>query len=181
MNFAPAHVHHRTPRLAWSTARDYRSAAEMVASYTMIRNHFWAIPERVETTSAPRMEAPPPCIEPAPPCIEPAPPEPPHMGVLVEDIIRAICGEFQITKVELLSAGRKLNVVRPRQMAFALCKHLTTRSLPEIGRRFVRDHTTVLHGIRKLASILDATKDGMPHDATAAQWVRVMREYMDPQ
>ena len=175
-------------RCAPAQVPDYRSAAEMIASYAMIRNHFWAIPERVETTPPPRMKAPPPRIEPepAPPpaASDPPPPEesepPPHVGVLIEDIIRAVCSEFQLTKTELLAERRSHDVVRPRHVAFALCKHLTTRSLVEIGRRLGdRDHTTVLHGIRKMASILDATKDGMPHDATAAQWVRVMRFYMD--
>jgi hypothetical protein len=177
MRFAPAHV------------LDYRSAAEMIASYAMIRNHFRAIPERVETTPPVRIK-PPPRIEPepAPQAVEPDPPPPeepeppPHAGVLVEDIIRAICSEFQLTKTELLSERRSMNVVRPRQIAFSLCKHLTTRSLVEIGRRLGdRDHTTVIHGVRKMAPVLDAAKDGMPEDATPAQWARVMREYVDPQ
>jgi chromosomal replication initiator protein len=49
----------------------------------------------------------------------------------------------------LLSARRSRDVVRPRQIAMFLAKALTSRSLPEIGRRFGgRDHTTVLHAVR---------------------------------
>jgi hypothetical protein len=176
MRVAPAHV------------LDYRSAAEMIASYAMIRNHFRAVPERVETTPPPpRIQPPAPARIEAPEAPEAPPPhsEPPRIEAsppLIEDIARAVCAEFQLTKTELLSERRSLNVVLPRQIAFSLCKHLTTRSLVKIGRRFGdRDHTTVLHGVKKLASILNAAKDGMPEDATPAQWVRVMREYMDPQ
>jgi hypothetical protein len=161
-------------------ARDYQNAAEMVARYTMIRNHFFAIPARVEATPpvpAAQPDNPEPAPEPGRP--EPAPKLPRGVGLHVNDILRAVCREFDITKVELLSDRRSADVVRPRHIAFSLCKHLTTCSLPEIGRRFGgRDHSTVLHGVRKLACFLAATKDGMPHDATPAQWVRAMREHM---
>jgi len=54
----------------------------------------------------------------------------------------------------LLSSRRTANVVRPRQVAMYLAKILTLRSLPEIGRRFGgRDHTTVLHAVRKIESL----------------------------
>jgi hypothetical protein len=170
-------------------ARDYQNAAEMVARYTMIRNHFFAIPARVEAT--PPVPAAQPAIgaarndvrqtigatESARP--EPAPKLPRGVGLDANDILRAVCREFDITIVELLSDRRSADVVRPRHIAFVLCKHLTTCSLSEIGRRFGgRDHSTVLHGVRKLARFLAATKDGMPHDATPAQWVRAMREHM---
>ena len=55
----------------------------------------------------------------------------------------------------LLSSRRTANVVRPRQIAMYLAKTLTLRSLPEIGRRFGgRDHTTVLHAVRKIESLV---------------------------
>ena len=54
-----------------------------------------------------------------------------------------------------LSSRRTANVVRPRQIAMYLAKTLTLRSLPEIGRRFGgRDHTTVLHAVRKIESLI---------------------------
>jgi chromosomal replication initiator protein len=53
-----------------------------------------------------------------------------------------------------LSSRRTANVVRPRQVAMYLAKILTLRSLPEIGRRFGgRDHTTVLHAVRKIEAL----------------------------
>jgi chromosomal replication initiator protein len=53
-----------------------------------------------------------------------------------------------------LSSRRTANVVRPRQVAMYLAKILTLRSLPEIGRRFGgRDHTTVLHAVRKIETL----------------------------
>jgi chromosomal replication initiator protein len=54
-----------------------------------------------------------------------------------------------------LSSRRTANVVRPRQVAMYLAKSLTLRSLPEIGRRFGgRDHTTVLHAVRKIEGLV---------------------------
>jgi chromosomal replication initiator protein len=59
----------------------------------------------------------------------------------------------------MLSSRRTANVVRPRQIAMYLAKTLTLRSLPEIGRRFGgRDHTTVLHAVRKIEHLADTDK-----------------------
>ena len=59
-----------------------------------------------------------------------------------------------MSRADLLSSRRTANVVRPRQVAMYLAKILTLRSLPEIGRRFGgRDHTTVLHAVRKIESL----------------------------
>jgi chromosomal replication initiator protein len=63
----------------------------------------------------------------------------------------------------MLSQRRTANVVRPRQIAMYLAKTLTMRSLPEIGRKFGgRDHTTVLHGVRKIEALvaIDGELDG---------------------
>jgi chromosomal replication initiator protein len=54
----------------------------------------------------------------------------------------------------MLSARRARSVARPRQIAMYLSKQLTTRSLPEIGRKFGgRDHTTVIHAVRKIEQL----------------------------
>ncbi|WP_291869691.1 helix-turn-helix domain-containing protein [Bradyrhizobium sp.] len=69
----------------------------------------------------------------------------------IDDIRRAACRHFNITKVNFNSERRTKNVVYPRHVAMYLARQLTTRSLPEIGRQFGgRDHTTVLHGARKI-------------------------------
>ncbi|BAR98374.1 chromosomal replication initiator protein DnaA [Blastochloris viridis] len=71
--------------------------------------------------------------------------------VRIEDIIRIVAEHSGITKQDVLSSRRTANVVLPRQVAMYLAKTLTLRSLPEIGRRFGgRDHTTVLHAVRKI-------------------------------
>ena len=69
----------------------------------------------------------------------------------IEDILRIISRHFGVSKGDLLSQRRHRSVVWPRQIGMYLAKQLTARSLPEIGRRFGnRDHTTVLHAIRKI-------------------------------
>lgn len=71
----------------------------------------------------------------------------------IDAIQRFICNSFGLTKVLINSERRTHDIVIPRQIAMYLCKELTTRSLPEIGRRFGgRDHTTVLHAVRKIAA-----------------------------
>ena len=79
--------------------------------------------------------------------------------VKIEDIQRVVSKHFNVTKADLLSARRTRTVVRPRQIAMYLAKALTPRSLPEIGRRFGnRDHTTVLHAVRKIEEMASADR-----------------------
>lgn len=71
--------------------------------------------------------------------------------IKIEDILRIISRHFGVSKGDLLSQRRHRSIVWPRQIGMYLAKQLTARSLPEIGRRFGgRDHTTVLHAIRKI-------------------------------
>lgn len=74
--------------------------------------------------------------------------------VKIEDIQRMVAQHYGITRADLLSPRRTHDVVRPRQVAMFLAKKLTTRSLPEVGRRFGnKDHTTVLHAVRKITEL----------------------------
>jgi chromosomal replication initiator protein len=74
--------------------------------------------------------------------------------VKIEDIQRVVARQYNVSRADLLSSRRTANVVRPRQIAMYLAKALTLRSLPEIGRRFGgRDHTTVLHAVRKIETL----------------------------
>lgn len=74
--------------------------------------------------------------------------------VKIEDIQRLVANHYNVSKSDILSSRRTATVVRPRQIAMFLSKALTLRSLPEIGRRFGgRDHTTVLHAVRKIESL----------------------------
>jgi chromosomal replication initiator protein len=75
--------------------------------------------------------------------------------VKIEDIQRIVARHYNVSRGDLLSSRRTANVVRPRQVAMYLAKTLTLRSLPEIGRRFGgRDHTTVLHAVRKIEHLV---------------------------
>lgn len=72
----------------------------------------------------------------------------------IEDIQKEVCSFYGVPMRDLLSHRRDRQIVRPRQIAMYLAKELTTRSLPEIGRRFGgRDHTTVLYGVRKICEM----------------------------
>jgi chromosomal replication initiator protein len=71
--------------------------------------------------------------------------------VTIENIQRTVAEHFKIRVADLLSKRRSRSITRPRQIAMALAKELTTHSLPEIGDAFGgRDHTTVLHACRRV-------------------------------
>ena len=75
--------------------------------------------------------------------------------VRIEDIQKVVARQFNVSKNDLLSNRRTRVIVRPRQIAMYLAKIMTPRSLPEIGRRFGgRDHTTVLHAVRKIEQLV---------------------------
>ena len=74
--------------------------------------------------------------------------------VTIENIQKMVVEYYKIRHADLLSKKRNRSIVRPRQMAMALCKELTNHSLPEIGDAFGgRDHTTVIHACRKIADL----------------------------
>jgi chromosomal replication initiator protein len=74
--------------------------------------------------------------------------------IRIEDIQRIVARHYSVSRTELVSARRTRTVVKPRQIAMYLAKIMTPRSLPEIGRRFGnRDHTTVLHAVRKVEGL----------------------------
>ena len=71
--------------------------------------------------------------------------------VTIEEIQKAVVEHYSIRMGDMTSARRSRAVARPRQMAMYLAKHLTPRSLPEIGKKFGgRDHTTVMHAVRQI-------------------------------
>jgi chromosomal replication initiator protein len=71
--------------------------------------------------------------------------------IKIEDIQKLVASRYNVSRSDILSERRTAAVVKPRQIAMYLSKVLTLRSLPEIGRRFGgRDHTTVLHAVRKI-------------------------------
>ncbi|GGF37918.1 chromosomal replication initiator protein DnaA [Aliidongia dinghuensis] len=75
--------------------------------------------------------------------------------ITIEEIQKRVAEHFNIRLADMHSARRARAVARPRQVAMYLCKQLTPRSLPEIGRKFGgRDHTTVMHAVRKIEELL---------------------------
>ncbi len=75
--------------------------------------------------------------------------------VRIEDIQKLVATHYNVSRADILSSRRSAGVVKPRQIAMYLAKQLTLRSLPEIGRRFGgRDHTTVLHAVRKIDGVV---------------------------
>lgn len=128
-------------------------------------------------------------IELRPPPSPPPPPPPPAPKLValadiaeplplpkyppVERIVMACAKHFGVSKLDIKSARRTANVVRPRQVAMYLAKMLTLRSLPEIGYRFGgRDHTTVLHAVRKIEALVR-------RDWTVAHDVALIEAEMD--
>ncbi len=79
--------------------------------------------------------------------------------VSIENIQKTVADYFKIRVADLLSRRRSRSVARPRQIGMALAKELTNHSLPEIGDAFGgRDHTTVLHGCRRIAELRESEK-----------------------
>ena len=74
--------------------------------------------------------------------------------VTMDEIMKKICHYYNVRMSDLFSPRRSRNIARPRQMAMFLAKSLTSRSYPEIGKRFGnRDHTTVMHAVRKIEEL----------------------------
>ena len=79
--------------------------------------------------------------------------------VSIENIQKTVADYFKIRVGDLLSKKRSRSIARPRQIAMALAKELTNHSLPEIGDAFGgRDHTTVLHGCRRVEALRETDK-----------------------
>ena len=95
--------------------------------------------------------------------------------VRIEDIQRIVARHYNVSKTELLSNRRTRTIVKPRQVAMYLAKVMTPRSLPEIGRRFGgRDHTTVLHAVRKIEGLSSG-------DNTMAQEIELLKRLINEQ
>jgi len=95
--------------------------------------------------------------------------------VRIEDIQRIVARHYNVSKTELLSNRRTRTIVKPRQVAMYLAKVMTPRSLPEIGRRFGgRDHTTVLHAVRKIEGLFG-------EDRQLAQEIELLKRLISDQ
>ncbi|MCX8477934.1 MAG: chromosomal replication initiator protein DnaA [Sphingomonas sp.] len=74
--------------------------------------------------------------------------------ITIDEIQRAVSSHFEVKQIDLISERRAVAIARPRQIAMYLAKRLTTRSLPEIGRKFGnRDHSTVIHAVKRIEEL----------------------------
>jgi chromosomal replication initiator protein len=93
--------------------------------------------------------------------------------VTIDEILRKVADHYNLRMSDLLSARRARQVARPRQVAMYLAKTLTSKSLPDIGRRFGgRDHTTVIHAVRKIEELRAS-------DAQIAEDVELLRRMLE--
>jgi chromosomal replication initiator protein len=93
--------------------------------------------------------------------------------VSIEEIQRKVAEHYNIRLTDMSSARRARNVARPRQVAMYLAKQLTSRSLPEIGRKFGnRDHTTVMHAVSRVGQLMEV-------DVAFAEDVELLRRMLE--
>jgi chromosomal replication initiator protein len=93
--------------------------------------------------------------------------------VTIEEIQKRVSEHYNIRQTEMTSSRRARAVARPRQVAMYLSKQLTTRSLPEIGRKFGnRDHTTVMHAVSRVNELMQA-------DGDFAEGVELLRRILE--
>ncbi|MBV8652276.1 MAG: chromosomal replication initiator protein DnaA [Alphaproteobacteria bacterium] len=93
--------------------------------------------------------------------------------ITIDEIQKRVAEHYNIRLSDMHSARRARAVARPRQVAMFLCKQLTPRSLPEIGRKFGgRDHTTVMHAVRKIEELRAI-------DRTLAEDVELLRRMLE--
>ncbi len=93
--------------------------------------------------------------------------------ITIEEIQKRVAAHFNIRLGDMHSARRARNVARPRQVAMYLAKQLTSRSLPEIGRKFGgRDHTTVMHGVKRVEQLRET-------DAAFAEDIDLLRRMLE--
>ncbi len=93
--------------------------------------------------------------------------------VTIEEIMRKVAEHYNLRLSDMTSARRSRVVARPRQIAMYLAKTLTSKSLPEIGRRFGgRDHTTVMHAVKRVENLTET-------DSQIAEDVELLRRMLE--
>jgi hypothetical protein len=166
--------------------RTYSSASEMLSNYERVRKQL--------RRDNPEYRAVVVALPPSPPPPPPLPPEPDPRLVEFEQLLdqrltlgairRKVARKFDVRETDLMSARRDRQLCVIRQIAMALSKHITLRSLPEIGRAYGgRDHTTVLHAVRKFEAFFAALPAPREDEEwTLDDWIaKVFEQWQDPQ
>jgi hypothetical protein len=136
------------------------TASDLMANYASVR-------ARLNTARpTPKPVVIPPSAKEEPPVeplavqryLEPIGPKLPMGGpVTIKGIIQAVACEFLVAPVEIKGTSRVKHICFARQVAYLVARRMTALSLPQIGRRFRgEDHTTILHGIRKIEALAAA-------------------------
>ena len=100
--------------------------------------------------------------------------------VTIEEIQKKVAEHFNIRIADMHSARRARAIARPRQVAMYLAKQLTSRSLPEIGRKFGgRDHTTVMHACDKISALMKERSQIYNHVMALEKTVRAQAQSGD--
>lgn len=175
-------------------ARSYTDAGEMLSTYAEARKRLFGRPPVIAPEPVPEIpDIHIPDPEPEMPavyllavlllaCARANKPVEAVTSLPIHEIKRAVCLEFKVSHTELVAHRRDHGIIWPRHIAVALAKHLTGESLPLIGREFGgRDHTTILHTVRKMRPHIEAVTPFMAADATAAEWVAAMRLQVEAQ
>jgi hypothetical protein len=142
-----------------------QNTTELIALYRQIRKRL----------SSPQQPQPQP--QPPPPVPPQPPPPPPMPRDQLARITCAICLEFGVTRLDIINRNRDRATVLARHVAIALCRHLMTNvSTTWIGYRFKRDHTSIMHAIRRMAPLIDCAAGTMTANAAPSEWARFMHE-----
>jgi hypothetical protein len=168
--------------------REYNNAVEMLSTLMAIRRGFRATSAQWRRPSSRRSEvdedvAPPPPAVAMPPEVRPIANDNEMdlmpRRVMVGEVLRAVSAAWGVRVNDVISARRTHDVMRPRQAAYALARRLTLYSLPQIAHALGgRDHTTILHGCRKMDPVMDAVEPRMRKGATVREWAEAVREEM---
>jgi chromosomal replication initiation ATPase DnaA len=170
-----------TPTLREITNNRRAFHASIAAQAAKLESKMRQLQKRIEVVEAKQEELAAPVV--LPPLPEPDPnvfATPEDLGVVrdypsVAKIQKFVCEHLKISRVELLSRSRVTKYVEARHLAFYLCRMLTPNSYPELGRRFGHmDHTSVLHGVVKVAARIE-------QDPEFAEEIKTLMDTISPE
>ena len=140
-------------------------------------NALRVISKRMALRPVQKQQIPIKAVEPSPapiPVVIIEPPsfiDPPPYQISIKHIQRTVCRVFDISIEQLLCADRRKELIIPRHVSFVLCRILTVRSYPEIGRRSNRDHSSIVHAFNKMRWLADALKRELKPTDPLSTWV----------